>query len=474
MIGDVFKAYDVRGIYPEPLNETVVWRIGHGTASMLRQEADAEGRTQPMMQSLVVGHDMRTSSPSLTESLAEGITQQGAGVIDIGLVDTPFVYFAINYLDCAGGVMVTASHNPPQYNGLKISRRHAKPVGESSGLTDIRQRAAVTDPKKRAHNEHPGFVDHRDLWDAYRKHVLSFLDAQALKNKPVKVVIDASNGMAGTSVPRLFGTNGKDIEGLEIIEMHFENQSGNFVHEPNPLVASNLAWLQERVVAEHADFGVCFDGDADRCVVVDETGAVVGCDHLTAWLATCFLRDNPGSAVVYDLRSSKALEEAVVEAGGRPVQSRVGHVFMKSELASQGAVFGGELSGHFYFSRNFNADSGMIALATVLGEYARDGRSCSQIIKPLARYRQSGEMNFEVENKDAAMERLVDRFDEQADIEELDGVTVDCFESQGWWCNVRMSNTEPLLRMNLEARDDETLQRMVAEVSSLLGTAVVH
>ncbi|MFG0258541.1 MAG: phosphomannomutase/phosphoglucomutase [Phycisphaerales bacterium JB043] len=474
MLGDVFKAYDVRHIYPDPLNESVVWRIGHATSSLLRDEAHEGGRTQPMMQSIVVGHDMRASSPSLTAALCEGITQQGGSVIDIGLVDTPFVYFAINYLDCAGGVMVTASHNPPQYNGLKISRRHARPVGETTGLGEIRERAATKNLEKHTPIETPGFIEQRDLWDAYREHVHSFLDVEAMRKKPVKIVVDASNGMAATSLPRLFGSCGADVDGLEIVEMHFDSDGTHFVHEPNPLVASNLTWLQERVVKEGADLGVCFDGDADRCVIVDEGGSIVGCDHLTAWLATCFLRDNPGSAVVYDLRSSKALEETVREAGGRPIQSRVGHVFMKQALAQEGAVFGGELSGHFYFKKNFNADSGVIALASVLGEHARDGRAMSAIIRPIARYRQSGEMNFEVEDKDGALEALVERYFDDATISELDGVSIDCFDSQGWWCNVRKSNTEPLLRLNLEARDDDTLQGKVDEVSSLLGTPIAH
>ncbi|MHC4976048.1 MAG: phosphomannomutase/phosphoglucomutase [Planctomycetota bacterium] len=474
MLGDVFKAYDVRHVYPDPLNESVVWRIGHATSSLLRDEATDEGRLQPMMQSIVVGHDMRTSSPSLTDALCEGVTQQGGSVIDIGLVDTPCVYFAINYLDCAGGVMVTASHNPPQYNGLKISRRHAKPVGEATGLGEIRERAAIVSLEKHKPIDAPGFVEPRDLWDAYRQHVHAFLDQDALRRHPVRIVVDASNGMAGTAIPRLFGSGGDTVEGLEILEMHFESDGKTFVHEPNPLVASNLAWLQDRVRNENADLGVCFDGDADRCVVIDEKGSVIGCDHLTAWLATCFLRGNPGSAIVYDLRSSKALEESVREAGGRPVQSRVGHVFMKSALAKEDAVFGGELSGHFYFRENFNADSGVIALASVLTQYARDGRAMSEIIAPIARYRQSGEMNFEVEDKDGALDMLVDRYGDAGTVSELDGVSVDCFDSQGWWCNVRKSNTEPLLRLNLEARDQETLDRMVEEIAPLLGAPVAH
>ncbi len=469
MLGKVFKAYDIRATYPDPLNEAMAWQIGFGTARFLLEDAEAAGEATPMMKNLVVGRDMRTSSPALRDALCRGIIDGGANVIDIGMVDTPMVYFAINHLDCAGGVQVTASHNPPQYNGFKISRRKAKPVGESTGLADIRRRAATVDPTLKGAGA--GRIDKRDLWDAYRDHVFSFLDTRGRK---LKVVIDASNGMAGTMVPRIFGLKGAAVPGLEIVELYFENSRGEFVHEPNPLVAANLRDLQTKVVEERADFGICFDGDADRLMVVDEKGRIVGCDHLTGFLGVWFLRANPGAAVVYDLRSSKAVEEAVIAAKGRAVRSRVGHVFLKAAMAERGAVFGGELSGHFYFRDNFNADSGAIAMAVLLTALARENKPVSALVAPLARYRQSGEMNFEVDDKDGALAELKQTFVSRGAVDELDGVTIDCFSTEGWWCNVRKSNTEPLLRLNLEARDNSTLARMIETISPMLGEPVAH
>jgi phosphomannomutase len=468
MLGKVFKAYDIRGTYPDPLDEKKAWQIGYGSARFLLAEAREAGETTPMMRHVVVGWDMRASSPSLRDALCEGIKDGGASVIDVGMVDTPLVYFAINHLDCAGGIQVTASHNPPQYNGFKVSRRKAKPVGEMNGLAEIRKLAATVDEKIRGSGE--GHVEKRDLWDAYATHVRSFL---GLGGKTLKIVVDASNGMAGTMVPKVFGRNGEAVEGLEIVEMYFDNSKGEFVHEPNPLVEANLADLKSRVVAEGADLGVCFDGDADRLMVVDEKGQSVGCDLMTAFLARRFLDENPGTAVVYDLRSSQALREEIERGGGQPVRSRVGHVFMKAALAGHGGAFGGELSGHFYFRDNFSADSGAIALAVTLSAVAEAGRPLSGLIAPIARYAQSGEINFEVEEKDEALEILKDEYEARGSIDELDGVTVDCFASEGWWCNVRKSNTEPLLRLNLEAKDRETLEKMVGEVSELLGGSVV-
>ncbi len=465
MLGKVFKAYDVRGTYPDPLNEAMAWKIGFGAARYLLEQAEASGETSPMSRNVVVGHDMRTHSPSLRDALCRGMIDAGAGVIDVGKVDTPFVYFAINRLDCAGGVQVTASHNPPQYNGFKVSKRKAKPVGESTGLSEIREYAALANEEKTESKS--GKPDPRDLWDAYKAHVLSFLD---MGGKSLKVVIDASNGMAGTMVPKVFA----GIDGLEIVELYFENSKGEFVHEPNPLVVSNLVDLQAKVVAEKADFGICFDGDADRLIVVDETGAVVGCDLLTAMLTPYFLEKNPGSAIVYDLRSSKALEEAIKESGGTPVRSRVGHVFMKAALAEKGGSFGGGLSGHFYFTGNFNADSGAIAMASVLTVLARAGKTVSELIAPIARYSQSGELNFEVEDKDGALEDIHAEFEDRGAIDTLDGVTVDCFDSEGWWCNIRKSNTEPLLRLNMEAKDAQTLQKMLELVTPVLRELVGH
>jgi phosphomannomutase len=388
----------------------------------------------------------------------------------------------VNHLDCAGGVMTTASHNPPQYNGFKVSKRKAKPVGEATGLAEVRKHAAMVD-KQTVQPAH-GRREERNLWEAYIKHVRSFLDLSGAGK--IKVVIDASNGMAGTMVPMVFGAvsagkklpagAGAPIAGLEIVPLNFDNTKGEFVHEPNPLVASNLAQLQAAVVAEKADLGICFDGDADRLVVVDEHGAVVGCDHLTAALAAYFLKKLPkgsNAAVTYDLRSTRALAEEVKKLGGRPVRCRVGHVFMKAAMAEHHAVFGGELSGHFYFQGNYNADSGAIAMATVLTMLKQSGKKMSQLA-PAKKYAQSGEVNFNIEDKDGALNALRERFEDSGEIDELDGVTIDCFEKLGWWCNVRKSNTEPLLRLNLEAKDKKTLDATMAKIAPMLGIRVDH
>jgi phosphomannomutase len=477
MLGKVFKAYDIRGTYPDPLNELMAKQIGYGCSKFLLAEAKSAGDDGPMMKNLVVGRDMRKSSPGLADALIKGITDHGGHVLDVGLVDTSFIYFAVNHLDCAGGVMVTASHNPPQYNGMKVSKRKAKPVGEQTGLAEVRKFAATVDYT----NNPPtggGRVEKRDLWDAYRRHVLSFLDLSKRKGKkPLRVVIDASNGMAGTTIPQLFG---KKLAGefgggaLEIIPINFDNSKGEFVHEPNPLVAANVKMTCDAVVKEKADIGFCYDGDADRCVVVDEKGKIVGCDHLTALLSRHFLEKSPGSAIVYDLRSTKAVQEEITKAGGRPVRSRVGHVFMKQALADQKAVFGGELSGHFYFQQNFNADSGVIAMCVVLTVLASSAKSMHELIKPIARYQQSGEINFQIEDKDSALTKLKQAYADRAAIDELDGVTIDCFAKEGWWANIRKSNTEPLLRLNLEAKDKATLDKVYAQISPQLGHKVDH
>jgi len=465
MLGKVFKAYDVRATYPKPLNEKLAWQIGYGAAQFLIEQADKGGHDDPMMRHVAVGHDMRKSSPKLSDALKQGIKDFGGHVIDVGLVDTPLIYFAINHLGCCGGIQTTASHNPSNYNGFKISKIHAKPVGMTTGLDDIRRNAAMSDREKM--EARGGREEKRDLWGAYRHHVMQFMHPKLLDgSRTLKVVIDASNGMAGTMVPKVFS----DVPGLKITKLNFDNSTGEFVHEPNPLVESNLEQLQEAVKAGKADLGICFDGDADRCVVVDEHGVTVGCDHLTAWLSTIFLKDNPGSAIVYDLRSTKALAEMITDAGGKPVKSRVGHVFMKQALADHEGVFAGELSGHFYFRRNFYADSGAIAFAAVVSGLAASNKSISELIKPAKKYVQSGEINFETEDKEAALDDL-QRAYPKAKIEHLDGVTVDLGD---WWCNVRASNTEPLLRLNLEAKNQAQVEKLVHEVSRFLGQRVAH
>lgn len=473
MLGRVFKAYDIRGVYPDLLTDKMAWQIGYGTAVYMIKDAANEGEATPMMKNIVVGRDMRTSSPILREELITGVCTGGGSVIDIGLVDTPMISFAINYLDCGGGVMITASHNPPQYNGFKISKRKAKPVGEESGLAEIRKHAAMID--KSAEPDPDTSVEIRDLWEPYAKHVLRFLDLGGRTDAdPIRVVVDASNGMAGTMIPKIFGKTGELVEGLEIIPMYFDNSKGEFVHEPNPLVASNLEDLQAKVVEEGADLGLCFDGDADRCAAVDEKGAIIPCDQMTALLAGYLLKQSPKSPIVYDLRSTKAVEEEVFRHGGVPVRGRVGHVYMKQLMAEHGAVFGGEVSGHFYFRRNYNTDSGAIAMATLLTVLASSKKKLSTLIKPIGRYHQSGEINFENEEVDEALAQVITHFADRGDADELDGVSVDCFDTEGWWMNIRKSNTEPLLRLNAEAKDAETLERIMSEVSPMLGARVTH
>ncbi len=452
MLGKVFKAYDVRATFPKPLSAKLAWQIGYGSAKYLTEQAADAGHDEPMMRHIVVGRDMRTSSPELSEALKKGIRDFGASVIDVGLVDTPFVYFAINYLGCCGGIQTTASHNPSNYNGFKISKMLAKPVGMTTGLDDIRRFAAMSDEEKTV--PAGGREESRDLWGPYTNHVHRFLNAGLLDgSKKLKVAIDASNGMAGTMVPKVFD----NVPGLEIVKLNFDNSTGEFVHEPNPLVEANLQEVRNAVTSGKAHIGICFDGDADRCMVVDENADIIGCDLLTAWLAKRFLGQEAGSSIIFDLRSSKSLSEVIAESGGEPIKSRVGHVFMKEKLAEHEAIFGGELSGHFYFRDNFNADSGAIAFACVASALAEAQGPLSEQIKPARRYVQSGEINFETDDKEMALDDLKRAYP-SATVEELDGVTVDAGE---WWCNVRPSNTEPLLRLNLEGADQESVDQLV-------------
>jgi len=463
MLDKVFKAYDVRATVPEPLNETVAYRIGRGTARFLLAQDGLDVLPESRRRSIAVGHDMRLTSPALVDALQNGMRAEGADVVDVGLVDTPFVPFAVNHESCIGGVQTTASHNPANYNGFKISRLHGKPVGEQTGLLEIRAIAESVD----LNGELRGGREEIDLWEAYRAHVHTMLSPALLSgSSQLTVAVDASNGMAGTMMPKVFS----DVAGLNIIPINFENDTGVFVHEPNPLVEANLAQVREAVIAKKCALGICFDGDADRCMVVDESGGIVGCDLVTGWLGQRFLRSNDGGSVVFDLRSSRSTTELIREGGGVPVRSRVGHVFMKQAMAEHNAVFGGELSGHFYFRENFNADSGAMAFAAVCSAIVEEAKPFSELISSARRYRQSGEINFEVDDKEAAMERLVEAFP-AAETDRLDGVTVDLGD---WWCNVRPSNTEPLLRLNLEAATDEEVVSRVGDIEPLLGTRVDH
>lgn len=460
-IGQVFKAYDVRALYPQPLNEQVVLKIGYATGEFLKQKAAEAGDAVKLADTVVVSRDMRHSSPALAEALATGLRGAGCNVIDIGMCDTSFIYFAINHLGAAGGVQVTASHNPKDYNGLKISGPQAKPIGAATGLKDIQKTAEQLGDDL---PEPTGKYEEQDLWAEYRKHVLSFHQPPKEGRKPLRVVIDASNGMAGRLVPAVFD----NVEGLEIIPLNFEI-TGEFVHDPNPLVAENMKPTQEAVIAHNADLGACFDGDADRCILCDEKGQIIGCDHLTALLVDHFAKNDKGTTIVYDLRSSKALEEAITAAGAKPKKGRVGHVFMKAALRDSGGVFGGELSGHFYFRDNFYADSGAIVFAAVLSVLGEADKPLSELIAPFKKYPQSGEINYRVEDKDAVLDELEAMYAGEATIDKLDGVTVDNWKNADWWFNVRASNTEPLLRLNAEAKNKKALDRLLSDLQPVLG-----
>lgn len=452
----IFKAYDIRGIYPDQFDETDAWKIGYGTARFLRSLLTGYERGQANYQSLCVGRDMRTHSEKLATALIDGMNAAGANVIDIGMIDTPQMYFAINHLGTCGGVQVTASHNPAKYNGFKVSGLQAKPVGVDTGLRDIEHIAmALVHTKGRS----DGSVQKHDLTKEYKNHVLKFLSPRI---KPLKVAVDASNGMAGKTVPAVFG----DLP-VEFVELNFEHK-GKFKHEPNPLVEKYLAELKRTVKKEKCDFGICFDGDADRLMMIDEKGKTIGCDLITALMAEYFLVQYPNSTVVYDLRSSWVVAEEILKNGGTPRRERVGHAFMKKALRDSHAVFGGELSGHFYYRDNFWADSAMITLAHVLNIVSKSEVSVSELIKPLKRYHSSGEINFEVADKKAAMATLTKMYSD-ADIDNLDGVTI---RYKDWWFNCRPSNTEPLLRLNVEAKTAEMLKEKLEELEKQLGSPV--
>jgi len=452
----IFKAYDIRGIYGEQLDEQAAWKIGNATAQFLRSLLRGYDRGQSNAQSICVGRDMRTHSPAVAEALIKGMNATGANVIDIGMIDTPQMYFAINHLGTCGGVQVTASHNPAAYNGFKISGLQAKPVGADTGLKDI-QHIAMALPHTKGKSS--GSVEKRDLTAAYKNHVLKFLRPS---KKRLKIAIDASNGMAGKMIPAVFS----DLP-MEIVEVNFEHD-GTFKHEPNPLVEANLADVKRAVAEDGCDFGFCFDGDADRLMMVDEQARTVPCDLMTALMVPYFLEKEPRSTIVYDLRSSRVVPEEIIKHGGTPRRERVGHAFMKKALRDSRAVFGGELSGHFYYKDNFYADSGMITLVHMLNIVAAAEVPVSKLIEPLRRYSASGEINFEVEDKQAKMDELARRYGD-GQVDHLDGVTV---SYKDWWFNCRPSNTEPLLRLNVEAKTPEMLAEKLAEIQQQLGQPV--
>lgn len=462
-IESVFRAYDIRGRCPDPLDENIAWRIGQAVAQFLRSELRGYDRGRPEMAAVVVGRDMRKTSPALTEALIEGLRAGGSPVLDIGLVDTPQLYFAVNHLTCCGGVQVTASHNPPSYNGFKICGPKARPVSMDTGLTKICRIAQNT---VRHVSGQLAELESLDLAEDYKHFVRGFLREDSLiadPDEPMKIVVDASNGMAGRWFPLIFG----DVESLEVVRLNFEH-NGEFLHDPNPLIEANLAQLRDRVVRSQAAFGVCFDGDADRCTFVDHQGQTIRGDLMTTLLARYVLKEYPGSAIGYDVRSSRVVPEEIRKAGGLPRRERCGHPYFKKLLADAKGAFGGELSGHYYFRENGYCDSALIAFATVVNLLNEAGTPLAELIAPLNRYAHSGELSFACEEPDALFRQINERY-QGTQIDQLDGLTV---QTKEWWFNLRASNTEPYVRLNAEADDTKLLQERLDELFALLGEPI--
>ncbi|MFN7964674.1 MAG: phosphomannomutase/phosphoglucomutase [Acidobacteriota bacterium] len=432
-IQKLFKAYDVRGAYPELINEEVAHRIGRATATFLK------------CRTALVGHDMRRSSPALAMALIEGLRAQGVNVTFIGQATSPLVYFAGRDHDCA--VSVTASHNPPPDNGMKICGKGALPIGSANGLLDI--------AKLVEKNEFTAAAEPGTLVDSSPREEFVEASLQALAvRRRFKIVVDAGNGMGGPD----YATLAKATPLLEVVPMYFEPDDTFPNHEPNPLHFETLRDLQAAVVRDKADLGVALDGDGDRCFFVDETGSIVPADILTALIAQDVLRAHSGATILYDLRSSRVVKEEVEEAGGRAVECRVGHAFIKKALRSEGGIFAGELSGHFYFQESSYAENTLLALFRVLNILDARGVSLSHAIKPLQRYPSSGEVNSKVPFVAAVLQRLEDKYRDGRQTK-LDGLKV---SYPDWWFNVRPSNTEPLLRLVLEA-DSQTLMEQKRE-----------
>ena len=442
----IVKAYDIRGTVPDQLDADVAHALGVAFAVFTRAPH------------LIVAHDMRPSGPELVDAFARGVMEQGVDVVLLGLASTDLLYFAAGRLD-APGAMFTASHNPAQYNGVKLCLSGARPVGADTGLVEIKAMAQdVLDGKGPLPAEKPGRSTQRNLLSAFADHVISFIDPTQLR--PLRVVADTANGMGGLVVPVVF-----DRLPLVDLEVMYGELDGTFPNHPaDPLQPANQRDLQARVVSGGFDVGLAFDGDADRVFVVDEQGRGISGSTTTALLATSVLRKNQGATILHNLICSRAVPEVIREHGGVPVRTKVGHSFIKQIMAETGAVFGGEHSAHYYFLDNYRADSGLIASMLVLDEISRVHQDLSVIRKPLERYSSSGEINTNVNDVDAVLEMISGHFSDAA-IDHLDGLTVDCGP---WWFNLRPSNTEPLLRLNLEAPDRDECDLHVADLLSLI------
>jgi phosphomannomutase len=439
----VFKAYDVRGLYPSELDEDGAYRIGRAYVEQFEPKR------------IAVGRDMRLSSPAIAAAVIRGAAEGGADVVDLGLVGTEMVYFAVGALGLDGGVAVTASHNPHDYTGMKIVRRGALPVGGESGLLEIRDGALAEfgEPKG-------GTVGRADIWETWIEKVLSFVETAAIGS--LKVVIDAANGMAGAMLPPVL----ERLPDVETVRCFFEPDGTFPNHEPNPLLPENREFIVARTLEEGADFGVAFDGDADRCFFVDDRGEFVPGDFATALFAESILEKEPGAKIIYDVRASWAVPETIERAGGEPLVNRVGHAFIKHRMRKEGAAFAGEVSGHYYFRDFSQADSGVIPFLLMLELVSRSGKRLSEILAPYReRYFLTGELNTPVADVALKLQELKERFGQEGTVSHLDGISID---APGWHMNVRPSNTEPLLRLNLEARTPELMERKRDEVLALV------
>jgi phosphomannomutase len=440
----VFKAYDVRGIYPAELDEEGAYAIGRAYVEQFEPNK------------IAVGRDMRLSSPSMADAVIRGASEGGAEVLDVGLVGTEMLYFAVGELGLDGGVDVTASHNPKEYTGVKIVRRGAMPVGGDSGLLDIRDRAlAITDTRE----SEAVSAEKVDIYPAFVDKVLSFIDPEAVK--PLNVVIDAANGMAGAMLPPI-------LERLPInaVRCFFEPDGSFPNHAPNPLLPENRAFIMSKVLEEKADLGIAFDGDADRCFFVDDKGEFAPGDFVTALLAESMLEKEPGAKIIYDVRASWAVPDTIESAGGIPLVNRVGHAFIKQRMREDHALFGGEVSGHYYFRDFHQADSGTIPALLMLELVSKRGRPLSEILRPFReRYFITGELNTPVTDVALKLQELKEHFAAQGEISHLDGISV---TAKDWHLNVRPSNTEPLLRLNLEALDPELMERKRDEALAVI------
>ena len=442
----VFKAYDVRGLHPTELDEEGAYAIGRGYVEQFEPRR------------IAVGRDMRVSSPAMARALIEGAADGGADVLDLGLVGTEMVYFAVGELGLDGGVCVTASHNPKEYTGMKIVRRGALPVGGESGLLDVRDRALAIGARRDDHPARRGSVEAYDVWPAFVEKVLSFVDVEAMQ--PLKVVIDAANGMAGAMLPPVL-----ERLPVEAVAYHFEPDGTFPNHEPNPLLPENREFIVRKTTEEGADLGVAYDGDADRCFFVDDTGEFVPGDFVTALLAESILEKEGGGKVIYDVRASRAVPETIERAGGEALVNRVGHAYIKHRMRAEDAVFGGEVSAHYYFRDFSQADSGVVPFLLVLELLSKRGRRLSELLAPFReRFFITGELNTPVADVASKLRELEERYADGR-VSHLDGVSVDYDD---WHFNVRASNTEPLLRLNLEASSQQLMEAKRDEVIGLI------